>query len=70
MVTMIICIVLLLVGYVLYGKFTEGAFGPDPERKTPAYTKFDGLDYIPMPEQALSLVPSLAQCSARPAICG
>ena len=42
MVTMIICIVLLLVGYVLYGKFTEGAFGPDPERKTPAYTKFDG----------------------------
>ena len=56
---MIICIILLILGYVFYGKFTEKAFGPDPERQTPAYSKFDGLDYIPMPTWKVYMIQFL-----------
>ena len=47
MITFIIGLVILFVGAALYGKFCEKVFGPD-ERKTPAYTKEDGVDYVPM----------------------
>ena len=47
MITFIIGLVILFVGAALYGKFCEHVFGPD-DRKTPAYTKEDGVDYVPM----------------------
>ena len=47
MITFIIGLVILFVGSALYGKFCEKVFGPD-DRKTPAYTKEDGIDYVPM----------------------
>jgi len=47
MITFIIGLVILFVGAALYGKFCENIFGPD-DRKTPAYTKEDGVDYVPM----------------------
>lgn len=47
MVTFIIGLVILVVGAALYGRFCEKVFGPD-DRKTPAYTKQDGVDYVPM----------------------
>ena len=47
MITFIIGLVILFVGAALYGKFCEHVFGPD-DRKTPAYTKQDGVDYVPM----------------------
>ena len=59
MVTMIICIILLVLGYVLYGKFTEKVYNPDPLRKTPAYTKFDGIDYLPMPAWKVYMIQFL-----------
>ena len=31
----------------IYGKFCEKVFGPD-DRETPAYSKQDGVDYVPM----------------------
>ena len=37
----------LIAGYFLYGRVVERVFGPD-DRKTPALTKTDGVDYIPM----------------------
>jgi len=46
MVTFIIGLVILFVGAAVYGKFCEKVFGPD-DRPTPAYTKQDGVDYIP-----------------------
>ena len=45
--TFIIGLVILLGGAALYGRFCEKVFGPD-DRKTPAYTKQDGVDYVPM----------------------
>ena len=47
MTTFIIGLVILLGGAALYGRFCEKVFGPD-DRKTPAYTKQDGVDYVPM----------------------
>ena len=47
MLTFIIGLVILFVGAFFYSKFCEKVFGPD-DRKTPAYTKQDGVDYVPM----------------------
>lgn len=41
-------IILLIVAYFTYAKFLEKVVGVDPNRKTPAYTKTDGVDYVPM----------------------
>ena len=46
MATFIIGLVILIGGAALYGRFCEKVFGPD-DRKTPAYTKEDGVDYVP-----------------------
>ncbi|MDR2409681.1 MAG: carbon starvation protein A [Bacteroidales bacterium] len=48
MITFIVSIVILLLGYFIYGKLVEKNFGIDKSRKTPAYAKGDGVDYIPM----------------------
>jgi len=48
MCTFFISIVLLIVGYFLYGKLAERIFGIQPNRKTPAYEQTDGVDYVPM----------------------
>ena len=42
-------IILLLIGYVVYDKFVEKVFVVNDASPTPAYTKTDNLDYIPMP---------------------
>ena len=47
MVLLLIGLAILLVGGWAYGKYCEKVFGPD-DRKTPAYTKADGVDYVPM----------------------
>ena len=49
MATFILGLVILFVGAAVYGKFCEKVFGPD-ERETPAYSKQDGVDYVPMPK--------------------
>ena len=48
MISLILSFVVLVVGYLVYGKVVEKVFGPD-DRKTPAYAKQDGVDFIPMP---------------------
>lgn len=55
MATFIIGLVILFVGGAVYGKFCEKVFGPD-DRKTPAYTKEDGIDYVPMKTWKNSLI--------------
>ena len=48
MVTFTVALVLLVLGYVVYGGFINRVFGADPKRVTPAFTNKDGVDYIPM----------------------
>ena len=55
MITFIIGLVILIVGGTLYGALCEKVFAPD-DRKTPAYTKADNVDYVPMKRWKNSLV--------------
>ena len=38
MITFTLCLLALIAGYFIYGRFIERVFGPD-DRKTPALTK-------------------------------
>ena len=49
MITFFTAIIVLILGYFLYGKFVERYFGVNTQKKTPAYTLEDGVDYKPMP---------------------
>jgi carbon starvation protein CstA len=49
MVTFVIALIVLVLGYVFYGKFIERLFGADPNRDVPANSMADGVDYIAMP---------------------
>ncbi|MEJ2719858.1 MAG: carbon starvation protein A [bacterium] len=40
-------VILFVIGYRFYGRFLDRQFGVNPDRKTPAYTDYDGLDYMP-----------------------
>lgn len=55
----IIATIALIVGYFIYGKIVEKIFAPDPNRKTPAVTKYDGVDYVTMPKWKLWLIQLL-----------
>ncbi len=47
MISVLCALIVLILGYVLYGRLVAGAFGPD-DRKTPAYAREDGVDFVPM----------------------
>ncbi len=49
MITFLTAIVLLVAGYLIYGKFAARFLDVDPERRTPAYELEDGVDFAPMP---------------------
>jgi carbon starvation protein CstA len=55
MQTFIIGIVILVVGGALYGSLCQKVFAPD-DRETPAFTKQDGVDFVPMPKWKNSLI--------------
>lgn len=59
MITFIVALVCLLLGYLLYGAFVEKVFGSDPSLSTPCYTRADGVDYIPMPTWKVFLIQFL-----------
>lgn len=47
MISLLISLVVLLVGFLVYGKITERVFSPD-DRQTPAVAINDGVDCVPM----------------------
>ncbi|UCF68916.1 MAG: carbon starvation protein A [Acidobacteriota bacterium] len=44
---MLIAVAVLVTGYVLYGRFVSRLLGIEPERRTPAHERYDGVDYVP-----------------------
>ncbi len=46
-VIILIAIIVLAAGYLLYGRWLTKKWGIDPNAKTPAYTEYDGVDYVP-----------------------
>ncbi|MDE7374014.1 MAG: carbon starvation protein A, partial [Odoribacter sp.] len=54
-----ICLLALIVGYFVYGRYVERIFGPDAKRATPALTKADGVDYMPLPSWKIFMIQFL-----------
>lgn len=55
----LLCVAALIGGYFIYGSFIEKIFGVNANRQTPAYTKQDGVDYVPMSNSKVYLVQLL-----------
>lgn len=59
MISFTVCLLVLIAGYFVYGRFVERIFGPEPGRLTPAVTKADGVDYIPLPAWKIFMIQFL-----------
>ena len=68
MVTFFIALAVLIIGYLIYGKFIEKLFGADPKRETPAVTMADGVDYVPMKPWRIFLIQFLNIAGVGPII--
>ena len=49
MITFTIALFVLVLGYIIYGRYISRLFGYDEAKKTPALTLTDGVDYVAMP---------------------
>ena len=58
MITFVLCLIALVLGYFLYGKFVERVFGPD-DRETPAVAKADGVDFMVLPNWKIFMIQFL-----------
>ncbi|MBR6451000.1 MAG: carbon starvation protein A [Fibrobacter sp.] len=67
MITFLIGVAILIIGYFTYGKFVERVFGPD-DRKTPALANPDGVDRVPMPHWKNVLIQLLNIAGIGPVI--
>ncbi|GEA50637.1 carbon starvation protein A [Vibrio inusitatus NBRC 102082] len=53
------CVAALIAGYFIYGAVIEKIFGINENRQTPAITKQDGVDFVPMSTKKVYLVQLL-----------
>lgn len=59
MYSFLLCIIALIAGYAIYGAFVDKVFAPDPKRITPAVSKADGVDYVPLPAWKVFMIQFL-----------
>lgn len=59
MIQFIIGIIVLIVGYFIYGKVVDDHFGVDDNIETPATRLEDGIDFVPMSWQKIFLIQLL-----------
>ena len=59
MITFVVSILLLILGYIVYGGFVAKVFGVDANRPTPAIANPDGVDYVAMPWWKIFLIQFL-----------
>ena len=69
MISFIIAVALLLLGYLLYSKVIERVIGVNPKQVTPAVAHPDGVDYVPMKPWRIFLIQFLNIAGVGP-ICG
>lgn len=58
MISFLVALAALIVGYIVYGALVDRVFGPT-DRKTPAVLHNDGVDYIPLPTWKVFLIQLL-----------
>ena len=61
-------LVILLVGYLLYGRLVEKIVGIDPGRPTPVVTDRDGVDYVELPHWKNMMIQLLNIAGVGPVI--
>lgn len=59
MISFIVSIAVLILGYFTYGKFVEKIFGVDKDRPTPAIRLQDSVDFMPLPTWRIFLIQFL-----------
>lgn len=59
MVTFIVAVIALIVGYLVYGTFVERVFGIQVAGETPAKAKADGVDFVEMDWKRATLIQFL-----------
>jgi carbon starvation protein CstA len=59
MVSFFLSIVALILGYFIYSKIVDKAFGADERIKTPAVRLEDGVDFVPMPMWKIFMIQLL-----------
>ncbi|WP_396171633.1 carbon starvation protein A [Flavobacterium sp.] len=59
MISFLISIVVLVLGYFIYGSYIERKFGIDKERATPAIYKEDGVDFVSLSTGKIFLIQFL-----------
>lgn len=58
MISFCVSLVILVLGFFVYGKFVERVFCPD-DRETPAITKADGVDFMVLPSWKIFMIQFL-----------
>ena len=58
MISFVLSLLALVLGYFLYGRFVEHVFGPD-DRPTPAVAKADGVDFMVLPSWKIFMIQFL-----------
>lgn len=59
MLSFTIALLVLIVGYFVYGRFVARSFGEDPNRETPVHRLADGVDYVVLPTWKVFLIQFL-----------
>lgn len=59
MTTFLISLAVLVGGYFVYGLLVEKVFGIDPKRLTPAVSRPDGVDFVPLPTWKVFMIQFL-----------
>jgi len=59
MISFVISIIILILGYFIYGNYIEHKFNIDPKRPTPAISKQDGVDFVPLSLPKIFLIQFL-----------
>ena len=59
MLIFILSVILLILGYLIYGLFVEKILGISEKNETPAITKADGIDFVPLHPTKIFLIQFL-----------
>lgn len=59
MISFSTALLLLIIGYFVYGRYVSRVFGEDPSRTTPVHRMADGVDYVLLPTWKVFLIQFL-----------
>ena len=68
MITFLVGLLILFVGYLTYSKYVEKQFEPDDNRLTPAYALNDGVDFVPLSTKRNQMIQLLSIAGMGPII--